>query len=343
MKNGKGQRGTPLLCPSLNTHSQPEGGLYVRESGIQPSTVSNDVTVQSPKRQPPFMRRARPYLILAPALLLTAGILYPFVISIYYSLTNYSFKYADYAFVGLENWVYMFKNPDFYHSVVVTLKYALFSTGIQTVLGVIVALLLNQETRLAKSLRIVLIFPLMVAPVIATLIWQLMTNQSVGILNQWLRFFGVENFMWGADPKTALFTVVLIDVWVYTAFVIVLVLAGLRSLPQAPFESAKIDGGSAWFTFKTLTLPMIMPYILIAVVFRLMISLQEFSIIFALTRGGPGDTLMTLSLRAYVEAFTYKELGFAIPYMLVLWVIVFIASNFLIKYWSYSQRKASGN
>lgn len=306
-----------------------------------PSTPENPV--QGPIQKPSLMRRARPYLILAPALLLTAGILYPFVISIYYSLTNFSFKYADYSFIGLENWIYMFKNPDFHHSVWVTLKYAFFSTGIQTVLGVIIALLLNQETRLAKSLRIVLIFPLMVAPVIATLIWQLMTNQSVGILNHWLRYVGIEDFTWGADPNTALFTVVLIDVWVYTAFVIVLVLAGLRSLPQAPFESAKMDGGSAWFTFKTLTLPMIMPYILIAVVFRLMISLQEFSIIFALTRGGPGDTLMTLPLRAYTEAFTYKELGAAIPYMLILWLIVFIASHYLIKYWGYSQRKASGN
>lgn len=104
-----------------------------------------------------------------------------------------------------------------------------------------------------------------------------------------------------------------------------------------------IDGGSAWFTFRTLTLPMIMPFVLIAVVFRLMISLQEFSIIFALTRGGPGDTLMSLPLTAYTEAFTYKELGFALPYMLILWLIVYIVSHYMIKYWSYAQKRAAGS
>ncbi|GIQ62972.1 ABC transporter permease [Paenibacillus cisolokensis] len=291
----------------------------------------------------PFMRKARPYLILAPALLLTIGILIPFFISIYYSLTNYSFKYKDYSFVGLENWTQMLTDPLFWHSVWVTLQYAFFSTGVEMLLGIGIALMLNQDTRLSKALRMVLIFPLMIAPVIATLIWQLMTNNSVGVIAYALRSIGIDNFLWGADPKTAMFSVVLIDVWVNTPFVIVLVLAGLRSLPKAPFESAMVDGGSAWFTFKTLTLPMIKPLLLIALLFRIMISLQEFSIIFALTRGGPGDTLMSLPLTAYNEAFTYKELGTALPYMLILWVFIYILSYYLIRYWSRAQKNASGS
>lgn len=291
----------------------------------------------------PFSRKARPYLILGPALLLTIGILYPFFISIYYSLTNYSFKYQGYEFVGLENWIYMFQDPAFWHSAWVTAKYAVLSTGIEMILGIIIALMLNQENRLSKALRMVLIFPLMIAPVIATLIWQLMTNSSVGIISHWLRSIGINNFLWGADPSTAMFSVVLIDVWVYTPFVIILVLAGLRSLPKAPFEAAMIDGGSAWFTFRTLTLPMIMPLLLIALLFRLMISLQEFSIIFALTRGGPGDTLMSLPLTAYTEAFTYKELGYSLPYMIILWMFVYLVSHFMIKYWSRAQKRASGS
>jgi multiple sugar transport system permease protein len=290
----------------------------------------------------PFVRKARPYLILAPALLLTIGILYPFFISIYYSFTNYSFKYDDFAFVGLDNWISMFKDAAFWNSVWVTLKYAICSTGVEMVLGILVALMLNQENRLSKALRMVLIFPLMIAPVIATLIWQLMTNDSVGVISHWLKSIGITNFLWGASPSTAMFSVVLIDVWVYTPFVIILVLAGLRSLPKAPFESAMIDGGSAWFTFRTLTLPMILPLLLIALLFRLMISLQEFSIIFALTRGGPGDTLMSLPLTAYTRAFTYKEMGSAIPYMLILWAFVYFVSHFMIKYWSRAQKRASG-
>src|SRR5690606_2116889 len=153
-------------------------------------------------------------------------------------------------------------------------KYALLATGAEMMFGVGIALLLNRETRLARSLRIVLIFPLMIAPVIATLIWQLMINYSVGVIGHGLRRIGITDFTWAADPDTALFTVVLIDAWVYTPFVILLTLAGLRSLPKAPFESAMIDGGSAWFTFRNLTLPMILPFLLIALVFRLMVSLQ---------------------------------------------------------------------
>lgn len=310
--------------------------------------LASDVPLQSDKTEEtvlkiPFMRKARPYLILAPALLLTIGILYPFVTSIYYSFTDYSFKYENFSFIGLDNWTAMFKDAAFWNSAWVTLKYAVCSTGVEMILGILVALMLNQENWLSRALRMVLIFPLMIAPVIATLIWQLMTNDSVGVISHWLKSVGIKNFLWGASPSTAMFSVVLIDVWVYTPFVIILVLAGLRSLPKAPFESAMIDGGSAWFTFRTLTLPMIMPLLLIALLFRLMTSLQEFSIIFALTRGGPGDTLMSLPLTAYTEAFTYKELGSALPYMLILWAFVYFVSHYMIKYWSRTQKRASGN
>ncbi|SFM17167.1 carbohydrate ABC transporter membrane protein 1, CUT1 family (TC 3.A.1.1.-) [Gracilibacillus orientalis] len=290
----------------------------------------------------PLKIKMRPFIILGPAFLLTVGILIPFAMAIYFSVTNYSFKYPDYVFVGLENWISMFTSADFWQSVGVTLTYAGVATLIETLLGIGIAILLNRENFLSRSLRIVLIFPLVIAPVIATIIWQLMTNNSVGIYSDWLRQLGITNFNWGADPSTALFTVLIIDAWVFTPFVTILVLAGLRSLPKAPFESAMIDGGSAWFTFKNLTLPMIMPMLIIAILFRLMLSLQMFDIIFALTRGGPGDTLMTLPLTAYTEAFTYKELGVSLPFMLILWVFVYFLSHFIVKYWTYTQNKASG-
>lgn len=310
------------------------------------TVVVNSTILPKPEdHRPPkvlLRHKLRPYFILSPAFLLTIGILIPFGMAIFYSFTNYSFKYADFSFVGFESYVSMFKGSFFWHGVQVTLKYAVLATLIETLLGVGIALLLNRENLISRALRIVLIFPLVIAPVIATLVWQLMTNNSVGVLSKWLRMLGIKDFSWGADPGTALFTVLLIDAWVFTPFVIILVLAGLRSLPKAPFESAMIDGGSAWFTFKNLTLPMIMPMLLIAVLFRLMQSLQMFDVIFALTRGGPGDTLMTLPLIAYTEAFTYKELGFSLPYILILWVFVYFVSHFMVKYWTHTQNKASG-
>ncbi|WAH38855.1 carbohydrate ABC transporter permease [Alicyclobacillus dauci] len=289
-----------------------------------------------------WTRKYRPYLVLAPSLLLTIGVLYPFFMAIYYSLTNFSFKQPTYTFIGFENYVNMFSDPSFWHGTLVTTEYAILSTGFELLLGIGIAMLLNMQNWFSKVMRMVLVFPLMIAPVIATLIWQLMTNPSVGVIAHYLRIIGLGGFKWGASPHSALFSVVIIDVWVYTPFVILLVLAGLQSLPKSPFEAAELDGGSQWFTFKNLTLPLLMPFIMIALIFRLMLSTQEFEIIFALTNGGPGDTLMSLSLMSYNQGFLNMNFGSALTYMIFLWVIVYIVSQFLVNYWMKAQKKASG-
>jgi multiple sugar transport system permease protein len=210
-------------------------------------------------------------------------------------------------------------------------------------LGMGVAILLNNlNNRLSKILRVLLVFPLMVAPVTATIVWQLMLNSSVGIVEKFLNIFGVYNFPWAASPKTALLTVILIDVWVNTAFVILLVLAGLQSLPKSPFESAKIDGGSAWFNFVNLTLPMLKPSLYIALLFRLMAALQEYAVIFALTKGGPGDSLMSLSLTAYQTGFRFQKFGAALPYILVLWIIINVTAKQVVKRQRAAQKQAAG-
>jgi len=292
---------------------------------------------------PPLSARIRPYLIVAPALIITIGIMIPFAMAIYYSLTSYSFRLPDYSFVGLRNWFRMFQAPEFWRAVWVTLRYASFSTGIEMLLGLGIALLLgNLNNRFSRIMRVALIFPLMVAPVIATIIWQLMLNSSVGIVEKFLNVFGVYNFPWAASHSTAMMTAVMIDVWVNCPFIIVLILAGLQSLPKSPFESAKIDGGSAWFNFRRLTLPMLKPYIYIALLFRLMAALQEFSIIFALTKGGPGDTLMNISITAYNTGFQFNKFGASLPYILFLWVVIYILAKQIAQRWQAAQRQASG-
>jgi len=290
----------------------------------------------------PIEVKARPYLILAPSLIVTIGILYPFVLAIIYSLTNYSFRSQTYHFIGLQNWVDMFSKREFWHAALVTSEYALASTGSELILGLGIALLLNRDSWYTRVLRVLLIFPLMVAPVIAVLIWQLMTNNAVGILEKLLNLFGLFNFPWASSAKTALFTAVVIDFWVYCPFVIILARAGLQSLPKSPFEAAKIDGGSAWFTFKTITLPMLKPILYIAVIFRLMASLQEFTIIYGLTKGGPGNTLMNLSITAYNTGFAFMRFGKSLPYILFLWLLIYIISQRLVKNWLAVQKAASG-
>ena len=136
----------------------------------------------------------------------------------------------------------------------------------------------------------------MTAPALAALMWKLMTNPNFGILSYLVSLIGFSDFKWASDPSTALFTVVLVDIWVYTPFIMILLLAGLRSLPKQPFEAAALDGVPRSFVFFRITLPMLMPYIITATLFRLLDSIQQFDIIYAMTQGGPGDTLMVFQV-----------------------------------------------
>lgn len=286
--------------------------------------------------------RMRPYYIIAPGLVILIGIMIPFFMAIFLSLTNYSFRLPKFSIVYLKNWIEMFSDSSFYHSLFVTLKYAFFATGSQMILGTIVALLLKKDTRYSRILKVLFTFPLMVAPAIAVLIWQLMTSNSIGVLEKVLNLVGVYNFPWASSHSTAMFTAVLIDVWVNTPFILLLVLAGIQSLPKSPFEAAQVDGAGTWFTFKTLTFPMLKPFMYIALLFRLMASLQEFGIIYALSKGGPGDTLMNISLTGYMTAFQYQRLGEALPYLLVLWTIVNFSAKWLVKRQRQLAKQAQG-
>ena len=284
----------------------------------------------------------RPFLVLAPSFLLTIGILIPFIVAIFYSFTDLTLRSSDFNLIGFGNFVDTLTSPDFWHSFSITLQYAFWATGLEMLLGLGIALLLNEENWLSKFLRLVLIFPLMIAPVIGALVWQLMTNPSVGILRFPLSWIGLGGFRWSADPNFALFSVLLIDIWIYTPFVVILALAGLRSLPKSPYEAALIDGGSAWFVFRNLTLPMLAPVLLVALVFRLMTSLQEFAIIFASTKGGPGDKTLSIVIAAYNQAFPFYNLSGSIPMLLFLWVFIYAVCFVLIGYWRKAQKLSSG-
>lgn len=300
--------------------------------------------------------RMRPYYIIAPGMIILIGIMIPFITAIALSLTNASYRLPmdQWRWNWFRNWLSfdtidgkfqlggMLANPDFYHAALVTFLYAISSTGAELLLGMGVAFLLKKDTRYSRILKVVLMFPLMVAPAIAVLIWQLMISNSVGIIEKFLNIFGLYNFPWAASYKTAMFTVVMIDAWVNTPFILLLVLAGIQSLPKSPFEAAQVDGASAWFTFKTLTLPMLKPFIYIALLFRSMAALQEFGIIFALTKGGPGNTLMNISLTSYITAFTYQQPGRALPYLLMLWLVVNITAKKIVEKQRKYAKEAAG-
>jgi len=306
--------------------------------------VTQTLPVSEADIRPPWIVRARPYLIILPAMLLLIGILYPFLLGVWYSFTAYNFKNpgSQYNFVGLRNYVRMVTDGDFLYSTYITFAYAILTTGVELVLGLTVAMFLNRESRLAKILTPTLIFPMIIAPVIGTLIWKMMMQPSVGILNPILNFFGLPSLEWAAAPQTALMSVALVDIWMFTPFAAMMILAGLRSFPNAPFEAARVDGASFWFTFRNLTLPMLWPFIIIVVVFRFMDSLKMFDIIFAMTEGGPGITLMTYQLTAYRTSIQFQRMAAGLPYAIMLYIVIYIASMYLIKAWGRAQKRAAG-
>jgi multiple sugar transport system permease protein len=289
------------------------------------------------------MRHVLPYLLSLPALLVCVGILIPFVTAVYYSLMRFRLNLPQLkGFIWFDNYINFMSDAAFWNTVSVSLIFAFLTVFLELVLGLGIALLLRRPTRFNNVASILLLLPLMTAPALAALMWKLMTNPNFGILSYLVSLFGLTDFKWASDPSTALLTVVLVDIWVYTPFIMILLLAGLRSLPQQPFEAAALDGVPRSFVFFRITLPMLMPYIITASLFRLLDSIQQFDIIYSMTQGGPGDTLMVFQVQSYLEFFQYTNVGRSAALLMVLWAITYFLSNIFIKQWLKLRELAHG-
>ena len=273
-----------------------------------------------------------PYVLSLPALLVCVAILVPFVTAAIYSLQRYrlNLPYLR-GFIGVQNYIDFLSDPAFWNTFRISLTYTALTVVLELLLGLAIALLLRRPTRFHNAVSIALLLPLMTAPAIAALMWKLMTNPSFGILSYLVSLFGVSDFKWASDPSTALFTVVLVDIWVYTPFIMILLLAGLRSLPRQPFEAAALDGVPASFVFFRITLPMLAPYIITASLFRLLDSIQQFDIIYAMTQGG--NNLLVFQVSAYIQRITYTNLGKSSAILVILWAITYALSFLFIKQW----------
>src|SRR5712672_711635 len=287
-----------------------------------------------PVRMARLRGRVLPYLLSLPALLVCVAILVPFFTAAVYSLQRYrlNLPYLR-GFIGVQNYLDFASDPAFWSTLRVSLTYTALTVMLELLLGLAIALLLRRPTRFHNAVSIALLLPLMTAPAIAALMWKLMTNPSFGILSYLVSLAGVSDFRWASSPSSALFTVVLVDVWVYTPFIMVLLLAGLRSLPQQPFEAAALDGVPRLFVFFRITLPMLSPYIITASLFRLLDAIQQFDIVYAMMQGGPGNTLLLFQVRAYLEFYQYTNVGKSAALLVVLWAITYVLSNIFIKNW----------
>ncbi len=258
---------------------------------------------------------------LAPLLaLLAAVVAYPLGYSIYLSFTDKEIVRPDYTVVGLDNYLDLPGNSDYTTALRNTVIFVALAVTIELVLGLALALALQRQRRVRNVTRAFLLTPMFVTPIAVGLMFRFLLNQQLGAIPAALDVFGVTIDFFG--PSLALLTIIAIDVWQWTPFMVLLLLAGLESLPRQPFEAAKVDGASAWMTLRRVTLPLLRPIIAVAVLIRALDAFKVFEYVFATTRGGPGNATDTIQYQVYRTAIQFFRLGEGAAMAFVLVVIV---------------------
>jgi multiple sugar transport system permease protein len=279
------------------------------------------------------------YGMLTPALILLMASLYPFLSGLYTGLTNRKLYLPTAKFIGLGNFETLAATPLFWTAISNTALYTTLVIVIQIPLGLGIALLLDVPSRLRAFFRTTIVLPLLIPPVVAGLMWKTMMQPQSGVLNWVLDQIGLPALSWLTDPATAMVSVVLIDTWVFTPLAVVILLAGLQSVPGEIEEAARVDGANAWQVFWHVKLPWLLPYIVLTALFRITDSLKSLEIIYATTRGGPLNATRTLHIMAYEEAYRWSNLGRAMAIVFVLWLISYLVSGLLLGIWQHQARE----
>ena len=230
-------------------------------------------------------------------------------------------------FVGLDNYAQATGDPAFWHSMHVTVLFTLVALAIEVLLGLGLAVLLDQEFRGRRSIRILILLPMFVTNVVVGLIWRILLSYDFGVVNWLFSLVGISKVAWLGDPGLALWSLVVVDIWNTTAFVALILLAGLQAIPDEPRQAARVDGASAWQTFRLVTFPLLRPVLFVAVVWRTIDLFRIFDVVFSLTGGGPYNATETISLFAYRQGFASFNLGFAsaVSYLLILALVIILA------------------
>jgi multiple sugar transport system permease protein len=290
----------------------------------------------TPRRRRRRRERFLPYLLLAPALILLAGMLYPFGLGLYYSLTSYWLQYPNrFRFVWFDNYVDLLGEPLFVRALEFTVGFTLVAVVVQVGLGVAVALFLHARVPGRSAMRALMLMPLMIPPVITALMWKIMmASTNAGILNYVLSFLGVDPINWFGSTQGAIVSVLIIDTWGNLPFVALVLLGGLQALPTEPYEAARVDGAGPVAMLRYVTLPLLSPFIVLVVLFRTMDSLRIFDVIYATTLGGPNDATTNLQIMAFQYSFQWYQMGKGMAQAIVLLLLVVLVSYLLMRLWN---------
>jgi multiple sugar transport system permease protein len=278
----------------------------------------------------------RHYLIfLGPTLLvLVVMVAFP---TAYVLITSFrEFNLTDPAagkpFVGFENYATLLSDPAFFAALWKSILFTVASVTLTFVLGMAIALLLNRRDLSGTGLtRTVILVPLILTPLVIGATYRFMLERDNGIINEILALVGLERIPFLASSAWAMISVILVDAWQWTPFAVLVLLAGLESLPVEPFEAARMDGASKWGEFWNITLPLLTPVIAVVLLIRTMDAFREFDKIFIMTGGGPGTATQTLPIFLYRAGFQDFNMGFSAATGVIMLIIVTIVSSFYVR------------
>lgn len=280
----------------------------------------------------PLERTRARYALLVPAIIYAVGLtVFPLIYAIYLSITNYSFGNPVVEIVGLDNYLRVFQDYRVLNSFRVTLSIVAVAVPIELILGLILAVLAGLFPKFQGVFRTIFLIPLFSTPVAIALMGPNIFYEEGGPVNGILISLGLPKIYWLSDPKIAILTVTLLDIWQWTPFVFLIALAGLQGIPVELYESAMIDGASGYQMFRRITLPQIAPILLTIFFFRFVDCLRIYDVPFVMLGGGPGTSTETLTIYIYKLAFRGFNFGYSSAMSVVYLVIVLIAASLLIK------------
>jgi multiple sugar transport system permease protein len=304
----------------------------VSDLSVAPTARSGQLT-----RPGGLSDRAIAWLFISPTILLLLMInIFPLLWTIRTSLTNYkaNMGWMKYRFVGIDNYVDILTDPDIWAAMQTTAHFVFWSIFLEVLLGFGLALLINRKFRGHSFWTTIILLPMMLSPAVVGNFWTFLFQPQSGLFNYAVSFFsGIDpaSFQMIGDVRLAPWTIVLVDVWMWTPYVMLICLAGLRSIPDYIYEAAEVDRASAWQRFSSVTLPMVMPFLMLAVLFRGIENFKMFDMVNLLTNGGPGSLTETVSITLKRAAFEKWQTGWSSALAIILFVTVFGAANIYIK------------
>lgn len=258
--------------------------------------------------------------------------LYPLIYALVLSFFKWDLAISkEMKFIGFQNYICAFKDKYFLYSLFITIIFVIITVTIQVTIGLIVAFLLSREGKRLRIARSLVMIPMVMTPVVVGILWRMLFNPDFGLINYLFTVLGLASQQWLGDPKIALISVMITDIWEWTPFVILCFVAGITALPSDSYEAAKIDGANNYQLLRHVTLPLLKPVIIVTILLRVLDSFKVVDTVYVMTYGGPGNSTKLMSFFIYEKGLKYFQIGYASAISWIFIIFMFFLTFYLIR------------